>query len=206
MSGFRTAFSVDPRLLIGIGLVAASVAGVVGIVSATDETVAVYSARATLTPGDRVDAGDLDVRRVRLSDASTLYVVPGDVPVDGFLVTRAVDAGELLPVSAVGSTQGSRMASIVLDVGGELAASLVAGAQADVWSSAEIENGKYGPPTIIVSGATVVRLVTSDSLVTGGKTTAIEVLVPKSTVSRVLEAVANSDAMSIVPADIPGLG
>jgi len=56
---------------------------------------------------------------------------------------------------------------------------------------------------VIVSGATVVRLVESASMVTGGETTAVEVLVPTSRVARVLDAVANADAVSLVPAAIP---
>jgi hypothetical protein len=39
--------------------------------------------------------------------------------------------------------------------------------------------------------------------VSAGTTTAVEVLVPKTRIARVLEAAANSDAVSIVPAAIP---
>ena len=44
-------FTLDVRLLIGIGLVVASVAGVVAIVSAADRRVTVYAAADTLAPG-----------------------------------------------------------------------------------------------------------------------------------------------------------
>ena len=56
---------------------------------------------------------------------------------------------------------------------------------------------------MIASGVTVVRLVESASIVSGGETTGVEVLVPTSRIARVLEAGANSDAVSIVPAAIP---
>lgn len=200
----RRSFSLDPRLLIGVLLVAASVAGVVAIVSAADETVEVYAARDTLSPGDRIESSDLVTRQVRLDDADALYLLPGDIPGDGFVVTRSVAEGELVPASAVGSPDGLRLTSIVLQVSGGLAASVKPGAVVDVWAAREVANGQYGPPVAIVSGATVVRLVQSETIVSKGETTAVEVLVPKSRVARVLEAVANSDAMSIVPATIPG--
>lgn len=199
----RRSFALDPRLVIGLVLVAASLAGVVFIVSSADETVEVYAARQTLAPGDRVDSDDLATRNVRLDDAGGLYLVPGDVPADGFTVTRSIVEGELVPASAVGSVDGLRLTSVVLAVSGELAASITTGAVVDVWAGKQIANGEYEPPVVIVAAADVVRLVESDSIVAGGRTTAVEVLVPKSKVARVLEAVADSDAVSIVPATIP---
>ncbi len=196
--------AVDPRLLIGLVLVMGSIAGVVAIVSTADETVQVYSARAPLSPGDRIDLSDLDTSNVRLTGVASLYLLPGDVPADGFVVTRAVNEGELIPASAVGSVSGLRLTSLVLDVNGALAASIAPGSTVDVWSAREVANGQFGPPVVIVSGATVVRLVTSDTIMAGGESVAVEVLVPKARVARVLEAVSNADAMSIVPADLPG--
>lgn len=199
-------FTVDPRLLIGLALVVGSVAGVVAIVSTADETVQVYSARAPLSPGDRIDTADLGTSSVRLAGVGGLYLLPGDIPDDGFVVTRPVNEGELIPASAVGSVSGLRLTSLVLDVKGALAASIEPGSTVDVWSSREVSNGQFGPPAVIVSAATVVRLVQSDSIMVGGESVAVEVLVPRARVARVLEAVSNSEAISIVPADLPGRG
>jgi hypothetical protein len=202
----RRGLAVDPRLLIGLVLVAGSVAAVVAIVSTADETVQVYSARSTLTPGDRITLADLDTSNVRLAGVGSLYLLPGDIPEGGFVVTRSVDEGELIPASAVGSVSGLRLTSLVLDVNGALAASIESGSTVDVWSSKEVANGQFGAPGVIVAGATVVRLVQSETIMAGGESVAVEVLVPKARVARVLEAVSNADAMSIVPATIPGRG
>ena len=173
------------------------------LVSAADETVAVLAAGEPLAPGDRVDEGDLVTVDVRLAGATGRYLVPGDVPAEGVVLTRTVGEGELVPVDAVGSASGLRVASLVLDVAGTLAASVQPGTLVDVWASREEEGGRFGPPAVIVSGATVVRLVESDSIVSGGGSTAVEVIVPKARIARVLEAAANSDAVSIVPAGVP---
>ena len=194
---------IDPRLVIGLALVAASVAGVVALVSAADETTEVLSAREALSPGDRVEPDGFEVVDVRLGAAAGHYLVAGDVPEEGIVVSRPVGEGELVPAAAVGSAEGSRVASLVLAVNGTLAASVGPGAVVDVWAAREQEGGRFGPPVVIASGATVVRLVASESLVSGGETTAVEVLVPKSRIARVLEAAANSDAVSIVPAAVP---
>ena len=200
----RKQFALDPRLAIGLLLVAGSVVGVIAIVSAADESVQVYAAKDPLAPGDRITQADLEQRSVRLDAASALYLAPGDVPAAGFVVTRSVAQGELVPASAIGSVDGLRLTSVVLILGGQLAASVQPGSIVDVWASREVDSGQFGPPAVIVPGATVVRLVTSDSIVAAAQATGIEVLVPKSKIARVLEALANDDAISVVPSGIPG--
>ena len=203
MISSRRRIPFDPRLAIGLAIVAASVGGVVALVSAADRTAEVLAAREPLAPGDRVERGDLMVVDVRLGTAGGHYLAPGDVPEEGILVSRAVGKGELVPLDAVGGPEGERLARLVLDVDGTLAASVQPGALVDVWAAREEEGGRFGPPAVIASGVTVVRLVESASIVSGGETTGVEVLVPTSRIARVLEAGANSDAVSIVPAAIP---
>lgn len=202
----RKSFAFDPRLAIGLLLVVGSVAGVVGIVSAADTSVQVYAARDPLAPGDRIMPDDLEPRSVRLDATAGLYLAPGDVPDAGFVVTRSVAQGELVPASAVGSVDGLRLTSVVLTMGSQLAASVQPGSVVDVWSAEETESNHFGPPAVIVPGATVVRLVKSDSIVAADQAVGIEVLVPKSKIARVLEAVANDDAISVVPATMPARG
>ena len=199
----RRTFSFDPRLAIGLSLVIASVAGVVALVSAADETTQVLAAAEPLAPGERIDRDDLRVLDVRLDGAVGKYLVPAKLPPEGLIVSRPVDEGELVPLAAVGTSDSGRLASLVLDVNGSLAASVQPGARVDVWAAPELEGGRFGPPAVIAGGATVVRLVTSDSIVAASQTTAVEVLVPTSRIARVLEAAANSDALSIVPSSIP---
>ena len=203
-AGTRRRFWFDPRFTIGLLLIVASVAGVVGIVGAADSSVLVYAAREPLAPGDRVDADDLVGTSVRLAGAERLYLVPDDLPDDGLVVTKAVAEGELVPASAVGSTEGERQTSIVVGVSGELAESVEAGSIVDVWSARESTGGVFEAPVVIVSGATVVRLVDRQGLVVDNDSRSIEVLVPRTDVARVLEAIANDDAIAVVPASLPG--
>jgi hypothetical protein len=159
-----------------------------------------------LTVGETITVDDLSVSNVRMEGAGTLYLEPGDVPIAGLVVTRTVAQGELVPASAIGNVTGLRLTSLVVDTGGTLAASIKPGSSVDLWAAREIENGKYSAPAVLVAGAMVLRLVTSDSIVGAGQVTAIEVLVPKAKVARVLESIANDDAISVVPLSIPGKG
>lgn len=193
----------DPRLAIGLALVIVSVVGVFGIVQATDRSVLVYSTSRALSPGDRVYEGDLVIATVRLGEAGGRYLERGDVPQDGFLVTRAVSAGELLPASAVGSAASIRVASIVVTVSGQLSRSIAPGVVVDVWSATESEDHRFGPPAVLVGSATVVRVLESSGLIADKRGSGVEILVPRDKIARVLEAVADADAISLVPVSIP---
>lgn len=192
----------DPRLVIGLVLIAASVAGVLGIVSTADSSVQVLAARDSLAPGDRIDENDLRETSVRLADAD-LYLAAADLPDGGLVVTKPIGEGELVPVSAVGSTAGTRYASVVVTINGQLPGSVLPGSTVDLWAARAGELNSFGAPAVIVSGATVARTIESEGLVTSGDQTTLELLVPRTRIARVLEAVANADALSVVPVSLP---
>jgi len=192
-------FFFDPRFAIGLGLVVASVIGVYAIVQSADRTSDVYAARSPLVAGQRVDADDLVVRSVRLGGADRLYLASDALPGDGAVATRSVKAGELVPASAIGSTASVNETSVVLRVKGDLAASIAPGTNVDVWSAAQTQRDRYDPPAVLVGGATVVRVIETDAMVASDDALSVEVRVPKKKVAAVLEAIANADAISLVP-------
>lgn len=196
-------FWFDPRFAIGLGLVVLSVLGVLAIVSAADSSEQVYAAHSALSPGDRVHSADLEMRRVRLGSTGGKYLVSGGIPSGGLVVTRAVSAGELVPSSAVGTVAGAGVAPLVVSMSGELARSISAGAVVDVWAASQTENNVFGPPSVIVSSATVVRVIAHEGIIAERGGESVEVLVPRAKTATVLEAIANADAISLVPTSIP---
>jgi hypothetical protein len=199
-------FWFDPRFAIGALLVVVSVLGVLAVVSTADATTLVYAARSPLSPGDRVMSGDFRESSVRLDSAEELYLVPGDVPDTGLIVTKPVAAGELVPASAVGASAGLTLASVVVALNSELPESVGSGTTLDLWAATEGGNGEFGPPSVIVSSAIVVRIAKKEGLVVNGAQTTVELLVPRLRIARVLEAIANKDAMSVIPSSIPAKG
>jgi hypothetical protein len=196
-------FWFDPRFAIGIILVVASIAGVLVIVASADKTTTVYAARAVLSVGDRIGPDDLVQHSVRLGAITENYLSDGEVPADGLIVTRTVAQGELVPTSAVGMTAGERVASVVVTVNGQLPKSVVAGSVVDVWAAREGTAGVFGPPSVLVPSATVVQVVKADGIMAGAAAVSVELLVPRSRTARTLEALANSDALSLVPVGLP---
>jgi hypothetical protein len=184
----------------------ASIVGVVSLVATADDSIDVYAAASPLNPGDRVMSTDLVVRSVKLNESGEFYIHRGDLPVEGFIATRSIGVGELIPSSSLGSHEGLSLTAVVVSPQGGLATTVSSGASVDVWASAELEDGRYGAPGVIISAATVVRLVEDDSLVSSARGNAIELLVPRSRVARLLEAMANGDVLSVIPANLPATG
>ncbi len=202
-SNSRPRFWFDPRFAIGLVLVLAAVIGVYFVVAGSDRTTAVYAARSALTVGDHIEAGDLGVSHVRLDGADGLYLTPRRLPAEGLIVTRTVAAGELVPAAAVGRTSGAEVTSVVVELTSTLAAAIGPGSVVDVWSARQSDHAQFAPPVVLVSQAGVVRIVEPTGLVAANGRRSVEILVPKSRVASVLEAIANGDAIAVVPVNEP---
>lgn len=195
----RGALRLDPRLVIGMVLVAASTTGVWALVSGLDDSVEVYTMRDTATPGTRIRAGDLATESVRLGTAGDRYLVPGDVPADGLVVSRTVEAGELIPATAVDDADRTGLATVVVSSRGVLPSGLDTGSTVDVWSARLVERGEYEPPAVLVAAAEIAAVQEPAGMVQSGGP-AVELLVPREKVAALLEALAAGDAIDLVPA------
>lgn len=198
----------DVRLVIGLALVIGSVAGVLAIVGASDRRMTVYAAAASLSPGDRIDSGDLVARQVSLDAVEQLYLVPGDVPDEGLVVAAAIRPGELVPRAAVATADGERSTSLVLELAGRVSESVVPGAIVDIWAARQAPGEAAGDtafaaPLVLSADAVVVRVVDDQGLVASSEGDTVEVLVPRNRIARLLQAIANDDALAVVPAGIP---
>lgn len=192
----------DPRLLIGLALVVASIAGVVGIVAANDDGAEVYAAPRLLTAGELITADDLELRRVSLGADLDAYLTADALPAAGAVVSRTVGEGELIPLAAVGDERGPSTTTIVVALTTPLGETVRRGDTLDVWSSPQEEAGRFGAPVVISSGAQLVRQLDDEGLVAGAEAARVELLVPRRDVARILDALANGDALAAVPASL----
>jgi hypothetical protein len=112
----------DPRLWLGVVLVAGSVVVGTRVLAAADDTVQVWTAADDLGAGERVTADDLVARRVRFGDAGALeryFTVADQLPSD-LELTRSIGEGELLPRGAVGTPEESGLVELPVAVDPEL--------------------------------------------------------------------------------------
>ncbi|WP_136710091.1 hypothetical protein [Agromyces sp. H66] len=197
----RGALRLDPRLLIGIALIAASTAGVWALVTGLDDSAEVYAARGTLTPGSRIDADDLDVASVHLGASAGHYLAPGDLPEGGLVVVRTVEAGELIPRSAVDALDRTGLATVVVPSRGALPSSLGPGTTVDVWAAHRADRDTYEPPSVLVAGAEIAAVQEPEGMV-DSRGRSVELLIPREKVAALLEALAAGDVVDLVPARV----
>lgn len=141
----------DPRLWLGIAIVAVSVVAGARLLASADDTVAVWAVVDDMGPGDVVAEADLEVRRVRFADAGDLdhYFTSDDTLPADLQLTRGVGAGELLPRAAVGAAADGDRLQISIEVApGRVPTSVGSGAVVDVFvldANAGRQRAETGP-------------------------------------------------------------
>ncbi|WP_091492041.1 SAF domain-containing protein [Microbacterium pygmaeum] len=190
------AFWADMRFFLGIVLVAASVAGVWFVVSASRQTVPVFAAARTIVPGEAVSGDDVRVVDVALGQVGGAYL-DADALTDGLVAVRTIESGELVPQSAVGDAAAAHTTSVVLRSAVDVPGSVEAGTVVEVWAAPQIEGG-YDEPRILVADATVVSVTRDDSMI-GAGSAALELVIARSEVAAMLAAMADEAALSVVP-------
>ncbi|MGO4384564.1 hypothetical protein [Specibacter sp. RAF43] len=188
----------DPRLLVGILLVLASVASVVALVGGADKTVPMYVARDTLVVGQPVNAGSFDTVRVRLGDVDGKYFSPRDALPGHAVAVRMVPKGELVARSSIGATDALDRKPASVTVAEPLPKEVVVGSRVDVWVALPDERNGYKEPELMLPGAEVAALTSASMALGAGKTTQLMVLVTDAQMPKFLGAIANKAKVSVV--------
>lgn len=132
----RAGFWKDPRLAVGVALVAVCALLGATVLGGADATVGVWAARVPLTDGQALVAGDLVRREVRFTaDGDANRYVSADAPLPaGTVLTRDVGPGELLPRATLGTTDRAAAVEVPLSVPTDaVPATLRPGSVVDVW-------------------------------------------------------------------------
>ncbi len=130
----------NPRLVLGLLLVAASVLLGAWALSASDDSVGVWVAARDLPAGATLTRADLEVRRLRFPDGETAdrYLAAGAAPT-GTRLARDLAAGELVPRAALARGTGPDLVEVPVSVAVEdLPATVRQGSHVDVWVSPEV--------------------------------------------------------------------
>lgn len=154
----------DWRLAVGVLLVLGSAVLGARVVSAADDTVAVWAAGEDLVAGTQLRSDDLVPLAVRIEAPVNPYL-SGSVP-DGYVVTRDVRAGELVPASAVAaaSEAGATSRLVALALTPEsLPGRIGTGDRVDVWLVPDVHAADDSPATLLVEGVSVTDAPVGDA-------------------------------------------
>lgn len=189
---------VDPRLFLGALLVASSIVGVVAVLVVGNRTEVAYAASSTIAPGQLITVGDLVAVEVALGSSAAAYLSVETAPAGDFIVTQAVQSGELVPRSAIGDPDSSR-SSVIIEIAGGLPAELGAGSAVELWSSLESSPGTYGAPALTSANAIVARILPQEGTLSSSQVDRVELLVPKPEVPALLAVINNDARLALIP-------
>ena len=139
----------DPRLVVGVALVAVSVLAGARLLGG-DGSVGVWAARHDLRAGETVTVSDLERREVGFGSQADAdgYVSADAVPAAGTVLSRDVGAGELLPRAAVTGSGGAPVTEVPLTVDSlSVPATVQVGSRVDVWVAPDPDVTGGTPPT-----------------------------------------------------------
>ncbi|MFO7243826.1 MAG: hypothetical protein DIU73_002990 [Actinomycetes bacterium] len=184
----------DPRLLVGLVLIAVSVAAVATIVRTADQTSPYYAARGPIAPGTVLAPDDLVIVNARIgSDA----YVPATLKPWGQVVTRVVGEGELLPADALSAPEDFDGRPVAVRTSLPLAATIERGAIVDVYVTEHDATGR--PATRLIGSGLAVDDVVRDERSFGlGTGETVYVVVPSAQIVGFLEALAGGGDISVV--------
>lgn len=158
---------LDPRLLVGVLLVLASVAVGARVVAAAERGELVWSAARDLPAGTTLRADDLKVASVRLAGAAGRYVDAGAPPPTGYVLVRDLTAGELVPAAAVavaGESSQRRLVSVPVTAH-HFPSGLSRGHRVDVYLSASGDAGAAAveAPDLVLADAAVAEVASGSN-------------------------------------------
>jgi len=191
----------DPRLVVGVVIVAASVALGSWAVSSAGRTVPVYAADGTLTPGESVDVSRLRTVDVRIDAGTELYLRADQELPDEVVALRVVDDGELVARSALGDAADVDVRSVSVPVDRAMSSRVRAGSAVDLWATPEAPAGavEAAEPSPLVEGVVVEQVDDGGSGLVVADGATLHVLVPSSDLPVVLKALSVPGSVTVVP-------
>lgn len=188
----------DPRLLIGILMVLASVAGVVALVGSAGKTVPMYVAKDALVVGQKLSNDSFTIVQVQLGDVDGKYLDPQEGLAENSVAVRMVPKGELVSLSSVGQTDALDRKPVSVTVDEPLPKEVLVGTYVDVWVALPDERNGFQAPVLMLPGAEVAALNVAASSLGSGKNTQLMVLVTDAQMPKFLGAVANKAKVAVV--------
>jgi hypothetical protein len=188
----------DPKLLVGILLVLASVVGVISLVGAADQTAEAYTAREAIAVGEKVTADKLNRVKVRLGDAEQHYLTPATGVAEGLVAAQRIGKDQLVPRGSLGQPDGQGRKPVAVTVEEALPAQAVAGSRVDVWVALPDDRNGFSQPSLLLPGAEIAQVTPGSTALGSARSTVVMVLVEDGQMPDLLGAQANKAKISVV--------
>jgi hypothetical protein len=188
----------DPRLLVGLLLVLASVVGVVSLVGAADQTTEVYVAREAIAVGEKLTGDNTARAKVRLGELEEHYVVGEDGLPEGLVAVQRIGKDQLLPKESLGNPDLLDRKPVAITIDEPLPGQALAGSRVDVWVAQPDSRNGFSEPTMLLPGAEIAQVTPGSTALGSSRSTVLMVLVSDDQMPKLLGSQANKAKISVV--------
>lgn len=201
VAGMRRPRWKDPRLGVGVLLIAVSVALGGWVFAKADQTQPVYVASSDIGVGVALNDAPIELVDMHLGPLETEYLLAEDVKqVDtsgDAIFVDAVPAGELVPMRVIGAKDLLDKRPLSISVQNAVVS---VGDLVDLWVVAEDVTGQNPqPPELVVEKLSVTKVDNDESLFATAAGMLVQVLVPEDDVGSVLGALGTKSHVTLVP-------
>jgi len=191
----------DPRFVIGIVLIAASVLGCVLLVSQARGGIAVYQTTRAVAAGEPLDATNTHVVSAR--PESDAYLPEGALH-EADVAARSLGAGELVPAGAVTSAADVDHRRLLVTVSTGLPDSAGPGDGLELWFVPSARAGvgaaeEDTSPRLVSDSVTLIRIGEAATAIGSAGGMRLEVRVPVEDLADVLAATGGDGSLTAVP-------
>lgn len=188
----------DPRLMVGVLLVLASVVGVISLVGSADQTTEVYAAKDSIAVGERLTTESVVRAKVRLGETEEHYItVEAGLP-QGLVAVQRIGKSQLVPKESLASVDALDRKPVAVTIDEALPPQAVAGTRVDVWVAAPDARNGFSEPQLLLRGAEIAQLTDGSTALGSSRSTVVMVLVADSQMPALLGAQANQAKISVV--------
>ncbi|WP_247042592.1 hypothetical protein [Arthrobacter rhizosphaerae] len=188
----------DPRLLVGLLLVLASVVGVVSLVGAADRTTDVYVAREAIAVGERLTSDNTARAKVRLGELEEHYITGEAGLPEGLVAVQRIGKDQLLPKESLGKPDELDRKPVAITIDEPLPDQARAGSRVDVWVAQPDTRNGFSEPAMLLPGAEIAQVTPGSTALGSSRSTVLMVLVRDDQMPKLLGSQANKAKISVV--------
>jgi hypothetical protein len=188
----------DPRLLVGVLLVLASVVGVISLVGSADQTTEVYAAKDSIAVGEKLTPDNVVRTKVRLGETEEHYVTVESGLPEGVVAVQRIGKNQLVPRESLGKVDALDRKPVAVTIEESLPPQAVAGTRVDVWVALPDTRNGFSEPKLLLPGAEIAQVTSGSTTLGASRNTVLMVLVADSQMPALLGAQANQAKISVV--------
>jgi hypothetical protein len=188
----------DPRLLVGVLLVLASVIGVISLVGSADKTSDVYAARDSIAVGEKLSQENVVLAKVRLGETEEHYLTLESGLPEGLVAVQRVGKNQLIPRDSLGKVDALDRKPVTVTIEESLPDQAVAGTRVDVWVALPDARNGFSEPKLLLPGAEIAQVTPGSTALGSSRNTEVMVLVADNQMPALLGAQANQAKISVV--------